>query len=323
MKKLIVAGDKITGLLCAYILSKYKNVEVKVFKTDDKENYSLNFGLEYVHRSDKLISVLIDLNALFSSYTIRGGILLRNKVYPHPEYLKNTDKGEAGRIKADYYRKTRLTEPDIITKVFNDPLSSKPRRALRVDFEDILNSLRRKIPSERVQIERIEKNSVVSTSGKKYTFDYLIFTIPLWEIRRLVNWYLPEAVAMKSNLAVVAVKRDRFPRWDFVCTPYTPADYIYRCIVFEDGYVVESSGQFEDERLNSDLNFLFSEGWYLKQIHRNINGYMLPIGKQTINWPDNVAPIGRFAKWNQKITLDNTVEDIFELGKKWFGKSLI
>lgn len=80
---------------------------------------------------------------------------------------------------------------------------------------------------------------------------------------------------------------------------------------------MESNGELDREKLESDLNFIFREGWYIEDLREGLKGHLLDLEKEP-EWPDNIAPIGRFAKWDPRATTDVTLEDAEALAQRWF-----
>jgi hypothetical protein len=137
-------------------------------------------------------------------------------------------------------------------------------------------------------------------------------------VRELVSWYIPHGVAMKLNIANVQIRRDKYAAWDYVYTPYTPANAIHRFSPHNSEYAVEINGELDQLALESDLNFLFCEGWYIHSLQRNLKGHLLPL-EQNFQWPGNVAPLGRFAQWDSRATVDTVHDEALKIGKRWFS----
>lgn len=318
MKKVVIAGGGISGLICAYVFSKYRNVETVVLEPGRIGGEFIAGGLKYIHRTDAMVRMLIDLDLIFSNYVTRGGILLRGNVFPYPKCLRDMEPDEAKRIQDDHYRKTRLAEPGKHSaRAMNDPSSTKPRKALRTDFESMIQALALPVNFIRLPLKKVKDHVVILGDGRIIPYDYLVLTIPLWVIRKCVDWYVPHGVAMKLNIINMAPRRDKYAKWDYVYTPYTPEDAVHRFSIQDAGYAVEVNGELDENRVAGDLNFIFNSGWWIKNIQSNLKGHLLPL-KQQAKWPQNVAPIGRFAQWDSRITADVTLNDSVELAKRWF-----
>jgi hypothetical protein len=66
----------------------------------------------------------------------------------------------------------------------------------------------------------------------------------------------------------------------------------------------------------SDLNFIFGGGHSIKKITRDLKGHLHPMSEKIL-WPENMAPLGRFAQWNSRGTVDKILENAIELAEKW------
>jgi hypothetical protein len=230
---------------------------------------------------------------------------------------------EALRVQADHYRKTRRAEPGInAKKAMNDPAAVKPRAALRTPFEDMVKLLAASANKHGCILDQgvvaVGTRMVFTSKSQSLPYDYLVSTIPLWAMMRITPWKTPHGLAMNLNVIDVVPNKDEYSRWDYVYTPYTPAGAVHRISPNEAGYSVEGNGELDEVKLAEDLNFIFKGGWHIMKIQTGLKGHLLPL-EESIDWPDNVAPLGRFAKWDSRATMDVTLEDAFKLGVKWFG----
>jgi len=161
----------------------------------------------------------------------------------------------------------------------------------------------------------------------RYGFHFAVVTLPLWIARRMVSWYVPEAYAMKLNIVMAEPLRDPFARWDYVYTPYTPAGLIHRVSPVGEECHCEFNGDWGEhdsainDRVASDLNFLFPSGWVINDVKRGLNGHLLPMSERPV-WPDNIKPLGRFARWDPRATTDITLREAHKLAQGW-GMELV
>lgn len=320
MKRVIIVGGGVSGLVCSHAFKKHKGLDVKVLEPSTPGGEFLAGGLKYIHHTEAMTEMFDELDVLHSNYTVQGGILLRGKVQPYPKCFMEMDKGEARRIQADHYRKTRRAEPDdrIAKQAMNDPAAAKPRRALRCHFPEMIEQLAAKADIVPVGLVKVEADHILVSGDRKMPYDYLVMTIPLWIIRQCVSFYVPEGMAMKLNVALVIPSQDSYARWDYVYTPYTPADSIHRISPSGEHYSVETNGDLDNTALASDLNFIFKHGWSIESLREGLKGHLLELERQP-NWPENIAPLGRFARWDSRATTDVTLDNATELARRWFG----
>lgn len=318
-KRVLIVGGGVSGLLCSYVFRRKRKSEVYVLEPKALGGEFLAGGLKYIHHTDEMVDLFDELDIQYSNYSIRGGILLRGKVHPYPACFQGMAGEDAQRIQADHYRKTRKAEPGADAKTaMNDPASTKPKNTLRCHFPDMIKALSRRAHVHPAGLLKVEKNTALLTDGRTLEFDYLVLTIPLWIIKGCVRFFVPHGMAMRLNVARVKPTKDKYAKWDYVYTPYTPAGAIHRFSPSASDYVAEVNGDLDRSKLDSDLNFIFPEGWSLVDLKEGLKGHLLPL-KNEAAWPANIAPLGRFAKWDSRATMDVTLMDVYALHERWFG----
>lgn len=318
--RVVIVGGGVSGLVASYVF-KQRGADVVVLEPKTVGGEFLAGGLKYIHNSEGMAQLFEALGLPFSNYTIQGGILLKGKVESYPKVFQSLPKDEALRVQADHYRKTRRTEGGKdAPKAMNDPAAVKPRRALRCNFADMIKELAQRATIQKAGLLRIKTktNEVALTTFKRIPYDCLILTIPLWIIQETAPFHVPQGMAMRLNTVNVRPVKDRFARWDYVYTPYTPAGVVHRFSPTGQAYSVEINGSLDRTRLGSDLNFIFNEGYAIEAIREGLKGHLLPLDSQP-DWPDNVAPLGRFAKWDSRATTDVTLDDAKALADRWMG----
>ncbi len=318
MKKIIVVGGGISGLICANVFLK-NGADVELFEPNEIGGEFLIGGLKYIHNTLNMEKFLDDCGITWGDYKVKGGILLRGIVRPYPKFLEKLDKADAIRIQNDHYRKTRKMEPgNFGITAMNDPANSKSKRAIRCDFAELIKKLSSVIKINKTSLIKVLSNKAYFSNGKVLSFDYMVLTIPLWIIKEIVDFELPNSTAMNLNIAIIESVRDLYASWDYVYTPYTPSDCIHRISSDGEGYAVEISGELDENKLHSDLNFLFKDGWYMRRMRKNLKGHLIPIEGE-IKTPYNIALLGRFASWESRMTVDITLERSYDLCRRWLS----
>jgi hypothetical protein len=318
MKRVIIVGGGMSGLVANYVFNQYEGVDVKVLELGDVGGDFLRGGLKYIHRSEEMTAMMGDLKMVYSNFTIRGAIMLRDEVRPYPKVLEEMDAASALRVRYDHYRKTRRQEPgEFGEKAMNDPESVSSRRAIRCDFPTLVKLLAERATVVKGQLARILHDKIITSNGNSHPFDYLVVTIPLWVLREVAYFPLPEAHAMRMNLARVRPIGDPFARWDYVYTPYTPEDAIHRVSHNGEGvYTCEINGVYDAIKAASDLNFIFKDGYEPLSITEGLKGHLLPLPFRP-DFPIHIAPLGRFAKWDPRSTQDVVLSDARALANDW------
>lgn len=333
MKKLVIIGGGISGLVCAHAFSRTPGFQITIVEPSSLGGEFLAGGLRYIHKTDQMVDLFESLDIAYSKYPIKGGIMISGKVQKHPQYMKEIPAERANRIQLDHYKKTRRSDPGYMTpRSMNEPGASKPRTALRTDFADFINRLQAVLIDRGVKFVQgslksvtktkawLDKGCTAPTGGviNSIPYDCMVLTIPLWLIREIADWGIPECMAMKLNIAHVSLTARAYSAWDYVYTPYTPADLIHRFSPDEGGYSAEMNGEFAMADLLSDLNFIFGGTFAIDSVRQGLKGHLLPLPEDTvIEWPDNVAPIGRFAKWDSRSTVDVAYADSIALSERW------
>ncbi len=318
---IVIVGGGVSGLVASYVFAQYGRHSVILEPQTPGGDFLLG-GLKYIHRTDAMAAMFDELALAWSDYKITGGILLRGKVELYPKCFSAMEKSEAERIQADHFRKTRRLEPGQFgSSAMNDPAAAKgPRRAIRCDFKSMVSKLVSRATVLKHGLSKIDSrnNAVQLSSGLWIDYARLILTIPLWVVRTMADFYVPHGMAMKLNLIQVRPLQDHYARWDYVYTPYTPANAVHRFSPKGTGYSCEVNGDWkrQEPHARDDLAFIFQDGFLVEGIETNVKGHLLAL-QEVPAWPDNVAPLGRFAKWDPRATTDVTLEDAHALAEAW------
>jgi len=316
-KKIVIVGGGPSGLVAANTFKRCGG-EVVLLEPGKLGGEFLSGGLKYIHKTEEMERLLERLDVAYSPYKVNGGILLAEEVSAYPSVLWGLPKERSEKIQADHYRKTRRTKAEDASSAMNDPSKKGPRRALRCDFGELIDSLGKDLTVISSGMAALGDNVVKLSNGQSVSFDFLVVTIPLWILRGMVDFYVPETVAACLNIAHVKPRVDKYVKWDYVYTPYTPADSIHRFSPAGSGYSMESNGKLDMIAFESDLNFIFPGGYAINTVREGLKGHLLPLDILP-EWPENVAPIGRFAKWDSRSTIDVALEDSILLAERWFN----
>ena len=325
-ERVIIVGGGVSGLVANYVFAQYGQRPLILEPAEPGGDFLLG-GLKYIHRTDAMAERFDALDLPWSDYKINGGILLRGVVEPYPKCFASMDKSEAERIQADHFRKTRRTEPgEFGTKAMNDPAALRgPRRAIRCDFRQMISILAAKASIAKLGLAQIDSKNkrILLSNGAWKFYTRLIVTIPLWVVRVMADFYVPQGMAMNLNLIQVRPLRDRFAKWDYVYTPYTPANAVHRLSPKGSGYSCEVNGDWgrQESSAMDDLAFIFQDGFLIEDTKHGVKGHLLDLQERP-EWPKEVAPLGRFAKWDPRATTDATLEDAHRLAEGWGWKIL-
>jgi hypothetical protein len=323
--RVVIAGGGAAGLLAAWVFRRRKpTLDIKVVEAGNVGGeFGQAGGLRYLHHSDAMEDLINALDLPYSDFTVEGGILLRGKVLPYPECFKELPTDEVAAVRNDHYLKTRGMYPDLdvdfAAKSMNDPGRGGNQKALRCDFKEMLGGLVKGVDIVKARVVGGRPGQLLLEGADPLPFDHLVVTIPLWILKDRMWFQIPDAACIKLNVAIVASRASgAYMQWDYVYTPYTPENYVHRFSHFEDGYMVEANGTLDEDRLQGDLHFIFQNGFIIRSVRSGLSGHLLPISQKPA-WPKNVAPLGRFAAWEPRATLDVVLDEAEKLAKRWFG----
>lgn len=286
--RIAVYGGDLTGLVVARIL-RGKGHSVTVIEREVPGQSATTSRFKYLERTDEVTALLDGMGVTFDEYTVSAGVMLHGRVVPCREHLTQA-------VHHAYWGKTRMTSaPEGPVLGVIDPEVGTRRKAVALDWRDLRRPL---------------MTGATIRGEAEDAFDLKIETRPLWK-SHFVS--CPDAMAVTLNMIPIRCARDRYLRWDLVYTPFTPADCVHRIYHSNDGYVCEFSGSLDDDRLTSDLNFLFPDGWHDDGDIESGYGYLLPMIDRPV-WPDGVRPIGRLAQWDEQVTMTRVIREAKAVG---------
>jgi hypothetical protein len=310
-----VLGGGLAGLIAADALRK-RGANVTIIETQRADN-DLFFGSRRFYRTKGMVDLLERFELPYSDFIVRGGIMLRGFVWPYPMAFKGMSAEQAERVNQDHFAKALQTSSgEWGSTAMNREPGTRSRRALRCHVGDLAKALSQGVRHVRGTVKKLDMNSIV-VGTERVPYDFAVVTLPLWELVGRATWHIPEATALRLNVAFVVPRRDRFAKWDFVFTPYTPGESIFRVAPIGSGYACEFNGTVEVDRLISDLNFIFPDGFTLAGLKVGLNGHLFPLSERP-DWPENVAPIGRVAQW-QQMTIDDVVKSATKVADRWLS----
>lgn len=293
--KVVVSGGDITGLIVAYIM-QIEGFDVVVVSKEEPGKSAKLPCFKFIENSKEVLRLLDFLDVLYGEYSLTSGIVLHGKILSCRRNLTTS-------VQLAYWKKTRLVNPpsdDV--KGVTDPEVGPTRRAVSFDWNDFIKVLSRQ---------------VIINGIKPMDYDLHIATNPLWEYPEAG---VTDAMAVELNLIPIKTFREQFIKFDIVYTPFTPCNVIHRFYHYAEGHVCEFSGNdVSEDDLASDLNFLFPDGWHLDGEVKKTYGYLLPLTHDP-KWPERTIPVGRLAKWDDRITMTDVVRDTISIIKK-YGKA--
>ncbi len=323
-----------SGLVAAWACSMYGH-EVVVVEPRALGGDFLVGGLKYIHRTTEMETMLNFLEVPSSHYTVRGGLHIQGVVEDYPDYLSTVSPDRASQITGDHFRKTRGWEPgDFGSRSMNDPGDGKSsRRAIRCSVPRVIEAIQ---DVEFIKVREAFCSEINTSEGhviiqpthdpdelgpRRLPYTKLVLTLPLWVLRKMCDFHVPEGVAVSLNIVQITVQHDPFAKFDYVYTPYTPGNAIHRISPRDDGYSIEANGVWEEVQgqVKKDLAWLFPAGYIVESVKKGLKGHLLPLPTKP-QWPENVLGVGRFATWNPRNTIDHSLKLAIKKAEQWWGE---
>jgi len=340
--RVVILGGGISGLLAAHVfreegishisdeivqrdsarIVRFRNESLvpTVIERDEPGGQWLAGGLRTLRNTKAMRDLLDGLGLAYSKFMVASGILLRGTVRPYPAYFRQgLGLEEAEKTLSDLWAKCHTTQPSG-RKRWHMPDAEKgwSRAALQSDWEEFVKLLAEPCDLVRGTFDHATQGEVHLDGGRIIPFDRLVVTLPLWEVAGRMWFDVPSGAAVRLTLGYVLPSKDEYLHWDSVYTPYTPGRCVQRLSTYQDGYVVEASGRPMRVALESDLQFLFPDGYELRWVKTGLHGYLLPL-EQQVDWPFEVGPVGRFAQWLPDGRAHDAYEAARVLVERWSG----
>jgi hypothetical protein len=316
MKKVVIIGGGVAGLLTAWVFRE-RGVFPVVVEADRPGGQFAEGGAKWFAKTKKVVDLLEALDIPFSEFAPRGGVLLQGHVRKYPQGLEALGMDRALNVQRQIWEKTRRVAPPRWKKrVLSDSIRKRVKVSVRCYHPEIIRTLARETEFAWGEFAKAEPGKVHLVGGKTLDWDFLVFTIPTWDIAGKVWFDIAPAFATRLTLAFVSPLKDPFIPWDFIYTPFTPGNFVHRMVPFEDGWVVEATGGPDPIRLESDLGFLFPDGFYIRWVKSDIKGHVVTSGERT-KWPKEVAPVGRFAQGVDELRTSDILDVAVNLVDRW------
>jgi hypothetical protein len=300
MKPTIIDGGRLGGQWARLTALKYLHAD----RVHDR--YAL---LSLIHRVGITEYEEMDVN---------GGVLIALQggatvVAPHPEVLGVSSIGPA--IADAHWVKTRGDGERRDSRAMNRGSQDVEWKRKRIDLggTSLLDALVERVRSgarvaENSQIQAIDKRSVELVDGS-IPYDLLITTLPLWSFTQLFGDKDFRCQARKLTVRTYYAPSFtvKYRHWDYLYTPWTPHGRVHRLSpAGRDMWAVEANRPEGDRHASSDhhadaMALLGNAAQYVSEV--TTTGHLLPLSKP-YEYPRNVKPLGRFAQWDARMTVD-------------------
>ena len=201
----LIIGGGVSGLISSWAFKRVSpSTRTLVLEPGLPGGEFTSGGLKYIHKTDAMVEMFDELELPYSTYAVRGGILLCGEVRPYPQCFSEMSKAKGERVRQDHYAKTRRTSPDsFAAKAMNDPAALGPRRALKCNFDDMVDALvsAADILPTAAKVMATDRNMVVCEDQTTISYKHLIVTIPVRSRVFRTSGVDPVAHALARSLA--------------------------------------------------------------------------------------------------------------------------
>lgn len=328
--RIVILGSGMSGLLAAHALRGLDH-DITVIEAGNGPGGSFTGGgLKYLHSTGRMMELMEVLGIPFQTYVPRGGVLVG--LFPQPWGNPQPKEGgltdlEVGAIQRLHWLRTRGTPKGFRQSCMNDP-RGPVQTALRCDHGAVIKALHERsvlggvnfLFNERVKA--IYSHNVELEDGSRVMFDRLVTTLPLPTMIKLMNPHWDGAPPTLRQTVVARLSRlptfmvaDKTPiSWDYIYTPFdTLVTRVSRADTNGGGWEVEAPVVNGNVPTATD----FAEhGWDVEPTTKVIAGHLVPLSAR-FPWPDKVIPVGRFAQWDSRATVDVVLDRVASLAEEY------
>lgn len=333
---LAILGGGISGMLAAYVFRSAAQVQLFEAGPSLGGTYTQG-GLKYVRETEEFKSLLGELDVPYKLYQPVGGLLQTlntaaatvaasaAKLQPHPEFLKGLSAGERMMWQMIHWMKTRGSLEGFKSTCMNDPSGGGDDPALAFDHKEFFIKLEAALRLAGVEIitsakaTRVAQGWVEIDGKGSFPFTRMLTTLPLPLMARLALWAGLPTTANTAHLTVAFF--DALPKWlDAAVTgsadyAYTPLlNGVHRISKVEGGWQAEAAGKVAASVFEASLGT--PEDPLKIRALVTMPGHLLPLEKEP-TWPEQIAPIGRYAEWNSRATAETVLDRALALRSSW------
>lgn len=328
--RIVILGGGIAGLIAAHVLKDGHDVTIIEAGKSLGGNFNAG-GLKYIRVTVPMMNMLSDLGVPFQTYTPRGKVILDSGMHPWPPWgiakpVHEPDDGEvliSGEvirlIQRIHWLKTRGSLDGFTTTCMNDPLGNGADPALGCDHavlvDRLIQSIRPKVAINTSSlVTNVYMGNVECTDGGRTMFDRLITTIPLPVAAKIIP-IGQQAKPTHHGIAVVNVKtapaeveRFRQYKWDYC---YTPLDPLVSRLSNSNGLLQAEAPYHLNSHPPTAKDFA-ANGWQTDGQAMHMPGHLVPM-PANVNWPVGIIPLGRFAQWDSRMTVERVLDRAIEI----------
>ena len=314
MKPIIIVGGGPAGVAAALVLAKHH--EVTVIDPLGTGGNPGGGGLFYIHQSELFDSTFKVWGIRCEQRAVRSGLYLKGRVYSFKAAADHFGKEPLRQFVLHHYTKTRRTTYGFHDTAMNEGGQAGPQRymvsvgALGRAVEDRVKVMRKGVVAWYPGANTLDvRRSALSGDNQEHLeYSHLVWTLPLPLTLSMLGIRSPVPLhASDAYMARVEAPSCRdFVDWDFVYTPYTPGNSLYRLSPLPDGaYNAEG---VSEQALMLDVNSVFGSDASIVGKPRYIRTAHVFGEVPVFQHPSNVLVLGRFAQWDPRMTMDKALE---------------
>lgn len=307
MKVVVVGGGPAGIAACLALAQKH---DVVVFDPNGLGGNIASIGLFYIHRSPLFDAALSAWGIPYSVADVRAGMFLGGRVLSFDEVLKKHGQERFRSFVLHHYVKTRRTTYGFHHMAMNEGGKAGKQKYL-LDYRRLSGAIQRRVRLVMTPVTGFDLRgrNVVHDAGTE-PFDALVLTLPLPVLYRLLDVTNPPALGSTdafTTFVKTATSHD-ISAWDFVYTPFTPGNSMYR--VSSVGGV---SGTFAAESVEAgrglaiDAHAVFGDDATFASRSLRVRGAHVYGEAPLPKLPSNVLLLGRFAQWEPRMTMDKAL----------------
>jgi len=301
--KVAVLGGGILGLVSANYLVN-QGLDVTLISEEIGGSWQSG-GLKLLKWHPQLEQLLAQLKVPFFVDEVEGAVWWKEHIIPLSEVTE--------KIQQAHFLKTRGTMDGYANTCMN--AASGQEKIIDIDFNTFVQRARKNI---NIHLAKVVELSLIQTGvsidmddDTVDTFDYVVTSLPLWLFRRVAAWHMPNTMCNKVHIADTHTHSRMFWRYKYVYFPENGGPHrISTSDCEQKVWMAEITGVTEPDWIKAITIIQKTiKDARLGRVRATLPGHIYPLTEK-LNYPINVLPVGRFASWNPRETVDKIMDKL-------------